>query len=215
MKVSEMNEYLEKRGFFTTRRYDTKSKAYVFTITKNGISVCDEFKYPVTSDWNHRNNCMMKFLTELIGKHNVFNFTSSSLATKEYCERDIESTKTLANRMSMTIKRVIFNPPATIVFWMDNTKTVVKCQDGDGEYDPEKGLAMAISKKALGNNHDYYTPIKKWVKKYYKSISPSTRDVEFTFTQTIPTNMFREFADDLKNSFFGTLTFKEKEDGEV
>lgn len=46
------------------------------------------------------------------------------------------------------IKKVIFNDPATIVFWKDGTKTIVKCQEG-AEFDPEKGLAMAISRHFL------------------------------------------------------------------
>lgn len=46
------------------------------------------------------------------------------------------------------IKKVIENDPATIVFWKDGTKTVVKCQEG-AEFDPEKGLAMAISRHYL------------------------------------------------------------------
>lgn len=62
------------------------------------------------------------------------------------------------------IKNVIFNDPATIVFWDDGTKTVVKCQDGD-EFDPEKGLAMAIVKKAYGNKGNYCNKIKKWLPK--------------------------------------------------
>ena len=61
-----------------------------------------------------------------------------------------------------SIKKVIFNYPATIVLWSDGTKTVVKCQDGD-IYDPEKGLAMAISKKALGNKGNYCNEFKKWL----------------------------------------------------
>ena len=61
-----------------------------------------------------------------------------------------------------SIKKVIFNDPATIVFWSDGSKTVVKCQDGD-IYDPEKGLAMAISKKALGNKGNYCNEFKKWL----------------------------------------------------
>ena len=61
-----------------------------------------------------------------------------------------------------TIKNVIFNEPATIVFWEDGSKTIVKCQDGD-IYDPEKGLAMAISKKALGNQGNYCNEFKKWL----------------------------------------------------
>ena len=60
------------------------------------------------------------------------------------------------------IKDVIFNEPATIVLWADGTKTVVKCQEGE-DYDPEKGLAMAISKKALGNKGNYCEVFKKWL----------------------------------------------------
>lgn len=64
---------------------------------------------------------------------------------------------------SLSITNVIFNDPATIVFWSDNTKTVVKCGTGD-IFDPEKGLAMAISKKLLGdNNSSYYNEFKKWI----------------------------------------------------
>ena len=60
------------------------------------------------------------------------------------------------------IKDVIFNEPATIILWKDGTKTVVKCQEEEG-YDPEKGLAMAISKKALGNKGNYCEVFKKWL----------------------------------------------------
>ena len=61
------------------------------------------------------------------------------------------------------IKDVKFNGPATIVFWSDNTKTIVKCEDED--FDKEKGLAMAISKKFLGSNKsgsNYYDIFKKF-----------------------------------------------------
>lgn len=61
-----------------------------------------------------------------------------------------------------SIKKVIFNDPATIVIWGDGSKTVVKCQDGE-TYDPEKGLAMAISKKALGNKGNYCEVFKEWL----------------------------------------------------
>ena len=90
------------------------------------------------------------------------------------------------------IKKVIFNPPATIVLWADGTKTVVKAQeytipiqtglelakDGNGGFewvpdivevpdrdvfDPEKGLAMAIAKKVLGNKGNYYDVFREWI----------------------------------------------------
>ena len=62
-----------------------------------------------------------------------------------------------------SITKVIFNNPATIVFWSDGTKTVVKCDERD-EFDPEKGLAMAICKKHFGGG--FYNDIfKKWIPK--------------------------------------------------
>ena len=64
----------------------------------------------------------------------------------------------------MTIKNVVFNDPATIVMWEDGTKTIVKCGEND-EYDPEKGLAMAVAKKAFGNQGNYYNQIRKWLPK--------------------------------------------------
>lgn len=69
--------------------------------------------------------------------------------------------------MGSFIKDVIFNDPATIVFWTDGSKTVVKCQKGE-TFDPEKGLAMAISKKVLGNDYGYYETFAKHVGRYNK-----------------------------------------------
>lgn len=83
------------------------------------------------------------------------------------------------------IKNVKFNPPATIVFWTDNTKTVVKCSGED--YDPEKGLAMCICKKVLGDKGNYYEVFKKWlpkeddsdvVQKVLEHIKPQTFEFE-------------------------------------
>lgn len=65
---------------------------------------------------------------------------------------------------NVEITKVIFNNPATIVFWNDGSKTVVKCSE-DECFDEEKGLAMAISKKALGNQGNYYNTFEKWLPK--------------------------------------------------
>jgi len=48
----------------------------------------------------------------------------------------------------LVARKVIFNPPATIVIWEDGTKTVVKCMEGD-TYDAEKGLALCYMKKSV------------------------------------------------------------------
>ena len=63
---------------------------------------------------------------------------------------------------NLGINRVIFNDPATIVIWNDGSKTVVKASNEP--FDPEKGLAMAIAKKALGNKGNYYKIFKKYIK---------------------------------------------------
>ena len=58
------------------------------------------------------------------------------------------------------IKDVKYNTPATIVFWSDGTKTVVRCNDDI--WDKEKGLAMAICKKVYGNRGNFNEEFKKW-----------------------------------------------------
>lgn len=67
------------------------------------------------------------------------------------------------------IEKVIFNNPATIVFWKDKTKTVVKCQDED-TFDAMTGLAMCISKKALGNRGKYYDTFKKYIDEFNEEV---------------------------------------------
>ena len=61
---------------------------------------------------------------------------------------------------SIKIQQVIFSGPATIVFWRDGSKTVVKCTEGD-KMDYEVGITMCTLKKLLG---DAYTSYKKQVK---------------------------------------------------
>ena len=62
------------------------------------------------------------------------------------------------------IVNVIFNDPATIVFWSDGTKTVVKASNGD-VFNPEIGLAMAVAKRALGNKGSYNNIMRQWLPK--------------------------------------------------
>lgn len=54
---------------------------------------------------------------------------------------------------------IIFNGVATIVFWIDGTKTVVKCKEGT-EYNAEEGLRWCIIKKLLGDSPEFWNFIK-------------------------------------------------------
>lgn len=50
--------------------------------------------------------------------------------------------------------KILIQGTATIIWWSDGTKTVVKCQKGD-KMDPEKGIAMCVMKKFMGTNETH------------------------------------------------------------
>lgn len=98
------------------------------------------------------------------GSISTINGTSISELTFNY---NIEVCKPLEGYklkpvINFNIKKVIFNNPATIVYWEDGSKTVVKAHDEP--FDPEKGLAMAIAKRAYGNKGNFNNIFKKYIK---------------------------------------------------
>lgn len=85
----------------------------------------------------------------------------------DYSRQSTEQTKkndiVRLGMCNVSIRKVIFNNPATIVLWSDGTKTVVKCGPDD-IFDKEKGLAMAIVKKMAGNDSRFHKVFKQWCK---------------------------------------------------
>ena len=105
----------------------------------------------------------------------------------QYCVNDVNCINEIYSRRKHEITKVIFNGPATVVYWGDGTKTVVKCSKDD-EFDLEKGLAMAIAKKFFGNENGYSKNIKKWTDKYEEaniSIDTGARGVGNSATDAI------------------------------
>lgn len=88
-----------------------------------------------------------------------------TLASAVLFDEAVHSMQKLMEEIEMNkrfeIKKVIFNDPATIVIWATGAKTVVKAQNE--KYDPEKGLAMAFAKRALGGKGNYYDAFKQWL----------------------------------------------------
>lgn len=71
----------------------------------------------------------------------------------------------------LNVDRIIFSPPATIVFWKDGTKTVVKCAKGE-PFSEYNGFAAALLKKVFGSN----SAVKKLIqrKKQYDASAKAT-----------------------------------------
>lgn len=101
--------------------------------------------------------------------------TSNYTPYYEYSNATSTNRCITAKPKPIAIKKVIFNDLATIVLWSDKTKTVVKCEVDD-RYDKEKGLAMAISKKFLGNKGSYYEVFKKYIPEEDRGISEPHED---------------------------------------
>lgn len=148
---------------------------------------------------------------------------------RRYCHDDINNTKEMWPKVNPhlpketvkmpKIKNVKFNGPATIVFWDDNTKTVVKAHDEAIDY--EKGMAMAIAKKALGNDNKYYNTFKKWLpKEDEESIYPEIPDSiikqygSHTFKQILEIITNIKYPPIVKDENGGvTVELKENENG--
>ena len=122
-----------------------KGKDYKMYYNSVKIKIGNKLYYPDTVDWEQNPNAFPEI--KISTRISPYNLDTAS---------------------NLSITNVIFNPPATIVFWSDKTKSVVKC-DPKEEYDPEKGIAMAICKKLIGDNkRDYYNVFLHWIKKYEK-----------------------------------------------
>ena len=71
--------------------------------------------------------------------------------------------KSLATKKdNFKIAKVIYSNPATIIFWKDGSKTVVKCQEDDN-YSYAEGIMHAIIRKIFGDDNKQYSDILKWI----------------------------------------------------
>jgi hypothetical protein len=111
-----------------------------------------------------------------------------------------EAKKTASATNTAAIKDVIFAPPATIVYWSDGSKTVVKCSEKD-VFDPEKGLAMAIAKRCGGNKGSYYKEIQNWVEKSGKKYPGKP----YTESSSVKNDALKKYIAQAKNSYEAAL----------
>lgn len=77
-------------------------------------------------------------------------------AIEQYCVNDMKVTFDIwTSQTKPHIDHVIFNGPATIVFWNDGTKTVVK-HDGKGRKDKRTAIMYAFMRKIYGEGKEYH-----------------------------------------------------------
>lgn len=113
----------------------------------------------------------------------VGSYVSSPVYSLRACDHMDEHGIPMCNsRRTYKIKDVIFNPPATIVFWDDGTKTVVKAHKDD-IYSQTWGLMFCFAKKLLGSGHQ----VRKMLDKY----SPSWGD-EISLDNYMEDNTFAD-----------------------
>lgn len=94
-------------------------------------------------------------------------FRSVFSAVDEVSKWPKEKPKDKTRLTEADVKTVIINPPATVIYWKDGSKTVVKCSDQDfdeGRMTPETGVVYAIAKKVLGNKGNYNDVLRRLVK---------------------------------------------------
>lgn len=123
MKTREM-QLQQKR---VTMRYDQFFKPKPFDIYKDVYSA-NELSSSISSGIEN----LRKTLKEAFGE--LFNLEENNMSRK-----------------SLEVKKVIYSGPCTIVIWADDSKTIVRCQDGD-TYSKEVGLLMCLAKKVWGTN---------------------------------------------------------------
>jgi hypothetical protein len=70
------------------------------------------------------------------------------------------------NNQIPRIQKVIFNYPATIIFWKDGTKTVTRVHEEHGDrWMPEFGIAMCYMKKIFGGYDKFMKVVNKNLEK--------------------------------------------------
>ena len=149
-------------------------------------------------------------LKELLKKHNpdsdrqnFMTYGGVPMDVINYSAYDCINTWKMLNEMGNTVKKVIFNDPATIVIWGDGSKTVVKCQNGE-KFDKEKGLALCYMKKMLGNKSNFNNVFKEWIKPEVTAVYDEShpelgiQDIPPKNKTEYPSNICRIKTSDLK-----------------
>ena len=198
-KKNDLVKYIGKTKYGSDNRPTLHTGAILYVTTMSiysGRYLCEkgDFLYGIEEEFLKLYDPLCEsFINNKLG----YTYSDDSYCHNRYTYRMAVT----ASHVGQNIKNVIFNDPATIVFWADGTKTVVK--NCDPCYDPEKGLAMAIAKKHLGNEGRYYNVFKKWLptdeERNSTTIEASLNDAE-VLKLLLNSNMLRAAFEDINKA---------------
>ena len=138
---------------FILVKFNDVGKSYGY-FTKQNLKINEI--YNIVADYVTTYNSPVKVVSieEATDRHHLYNYRTITKATPISSPRPKDG-----------LKKVIFDEEAgvTVAIWWDDSKTIVRCQEGD-TFDKEKGLALCYMKKALGNRGSFNETLKKWTK---------------------------------------------------
>lgn len=113
-------------------------------------------------------------LVDKYGKDEVIewckNMDKKKKEEAEEAKRKLEESRISPRKLMPALVNVTFQEEKGLIcaIWEDGSKTFVKANKE--EWDPVKGMAMAICKKYMGDNYDYIEKFKKLktIKDFYK-----------------------------------------------
>lgn len=113
----------------------------ILTINSNGITIGK----PITIEHNVYNGKNLKIAAD---PTEYEPYKPKKSIWDKYCEV-VEKQEQERRLKKILPRKWVINGPATILFWQDGTKTIVKCNKDD-EFDAQKGYLMAFFEKTTG-----------------------------------------------------------------
>lgn len=120
--------------------------------TVTGINFESGSSYSIEVD--HSYNIPLSRIRSVETQYTPFDFTapvSISTFQRPWATGVGKNLLSAFNKSNVEISKIVFNGPATIVWFNDGTKTIVKKTEDDAD-DREKAILLALTKKLLGNS---------------------------------------------------------------
>lgn len=109
----------------------------------------------------------------------IFGLPDDGVKEKDPLIKTVKTSEKEKKTMDFRVKKIMHNGPATIVFWEDNTKTVVRLKEGD-RYDPYAAFTAAVTKRLYGKTMKISEIVDRYSKDLKKIDIPETPPRELT-----------------------------------